>query len=269
VLLCAGTDVMNRYEQVINNLDIKIFEKIKTQLSENDKQSLLACQTATRKLKPNYNYLEIGSYLGGSIQPHLLDEKCALIYSIDKRPLHQPDERGVAYTYLNNSTARMLELLQEIAPIQKIKTIDGDTRNDITPSQVTEKIQLCFIDGEHTDQAVLSDFKFCLEVLDENGAIIFHDAPITYNGIANCVKYLEEKSVKFRAYSLPDIIFVLEIGDFPIHQSHAVIDRLTNNYKSYLYSLQYNDYYRQFSNKAPFRFYRKFMVKWRGLNRFD
>jgi len=259
---------MSNFEQAISNLDIKIFERIKSQLSENDKQSLLACQLAVRELKTDYNYLEIGSYLGGSIQPHLQDEKCARVYSIDKRPLHQPDNRGVDYTYLNNSTKRMLELLGEIAPTDKIKTIDGDTRQ-IKPSEVTEKMQMCLIDGEHTDEAVFSDFKFCLEVLDTNGAIVFHDAPITYNGISTCVEHLKQNNIKFRAYGLPDIVFAIEIGDFPMHKNAAILDRLTNNHTSYLYSLQYNDYYRQFANKKPFLLYRKFMTKWKGLNKFE
>jgi hypothetical protein len=259
---------MNNFEQAISSLDLKIFEKIKSQLSDNDKQSLLACHLAARELLPEYNYLEIGSYLGGSIQPHLQDERCKLVYSIDKRPLNQPDNRGVDYTYLNNSTKRMLELLAEVAPVDKIKTIDGDTRS-ISPSQITEKMQLCFIDGEHTDAAVLSDFKFCLEVLDANGAILFHDAPITYNGIANCIEHLKAKDIKFRAYGLPDIVFAVEIGDFPMYKSEKILERLTNNHHSYLYSLQYNDQYRQFVNKTPFRLYRKFMTKWKGLNKFD
>lgn len=259
---------MSNFEQAISNLDTKIFEKIKSQLSDNDKQSLLACHLATRELAADYKYLEIGSYLGGSIQPHLLDERCARVYSIDKRPLNQPDNRGVDYTYLNNSTQRMLELLAEVAPTGKIKTIDGDTRQ-ISPSQIEEKMQLCFIDGEHTDAAVLSDFKFCLEVLDTSGAILFHDAPITYNGIAACVEHLKENNIKFHAYSLPDIVFAIEIGDFPLHKNAKIMERLTNNHASYLYSLQYNDYYRHFANKTPFRLYRKFMIKWKGLNKFD
>ena len=63
---------MTDFEQSINNLDLRLFEKINSQSDDNDKQSLLACQLATRQLTDSYNYLEIGSYLGGSIQPHLL-----------------------------------------------------------------------------------------------------------------------------------------------------------------------------------------------------
>jgi hypothetical protein len=265
-----GSIFMTGFEQSINNLDLKLFEKISSQSSENDKQSLLACQLAAREMTGGYVYLEIGSYLGGSIQPHLLDEKCIRIYSIDKRPLVQPDARGVDFTYLNNSTARMLENLKQIAPEQigKIATIDGDTR-EIPPSKIEEKATLCFIDGEHTDEAVMADFKFCLQVLAQDGAIIFDDAPIVYNAIAEAIEHLKRRAIKFRAFSLPDKLFAIEIGDFPLHENRAILERLLNNYQGYLYALQSNDLYRRFVNKKPFLLYRKMMVKLKGWNKFD
>ncbi len=261
---------MSDFEQLISGLDLKLFEKIPSQSSDNDKRSLLACQLAARELAPGYNYLEVGSYLGGSIQPHLLDEKCARIYSIDKRPEKQPDERGAEYTYLNNSTARMMEKLREVAPekLDKITTIDGDTRS-LDPSQINEKIQLCFIDGEHTDEAAVSDFKFCLKVLDTNGAIVFHDAAITYNGLDECVKYLQDNQINYRAYNLPDIVFAVEIGDFPLHQNPAIRERLLNNHVGYIYSLQANDNFRRFFNKPVFKLYRSITGLWKRNNTFE
>lgn len=258
---------MQNFEQLLSNLDLKLFEKIPSQSTDEDKQSFLAVQLAVGEIKANYNYLEIGSYLGGSIQPHLMDDKCAKIYSIDKRPTHQPDERGLDYVYQNNSTARMLDQLKKVAPekLDKLVTIDGDTR-ELQPYRVDDKIQFCFIDGEHTDQAVISDFNFCLNVLDENGIIAFHDAQITYNGIADCIEFLENSGRKFRAYSLPHIVFVIEIGDFPIHKNPKILDFLTNDYKSYLFSLQYNDTYRRFANRFPFKMLKRFYVKVRGGN---
>ncbi len=160
----------------------------------------------------------------------------------------------------------MLELLSEIAPTDKIKAIDGDTRSEVKPSQIEEKIQMCFIDGEHTDEAVLSDFKFCLEVLDENGAILFHDSAINYNAIANCIQYLKDNQIEFRANSLPDAVFVVEIGDFPLHKSPPIMERLLNNHVGFIFQMQYNDYYRQFINKKPFQLYRRLMTKLKGTN---
>ena len=257
---------MTDFENSINKLDLRLFETIPSQSTDHDKQSLLAVELAVRELAGEYNYLEIGSYLGGSIQPHLLDSKCRRIYSIDKRPHSQPDERGVDYVYQNNSTARMMETLAQVSENrEKITTIDGDSKT-VNPSQITDKIQLCFIDGEHTDAAVVSDFKFCLRVLDDNGAIVFHDAQITYNGIADCIKYLDGSGLDFKAYVLPHIVFVVEIGDFPLHKNSAIAERLRDNYHSYLFALQNNDHYRRFANRFPFGLMRRLLLKIRGGN---
>jgi predicted O-methyltransferase YrrM len=259
---------MSDFETAVAALDLSLFEKIESQSTDDDKRSLLACQLATRVLRPGYNYLEIGSYLGGSIQPHLIDPLCARIFSIDKRPEKQPDARGVDYSYLNNSTGRMMQRLAEVAPTEKVTTIDGSAR-DLKPTIVDASIDLCFIDGEHTDDAVFSDFKFCLATLNRSGAILFHDASVTYNGIDRCLKYLNEMERPFRGYSLPNEVFVIEVGAFPLHRHEKIMDRLTDNYGSFIYCLQANDYYRQFANKAPFRLYRRLMAKWKGLNRFE
>ncbi len=259
---------MDDFETRIADLDLSLFAAIESQSTDQDKQSLLACQGAVRDLASRYAYLEIGSHLGGSIQPHLLDPRCARVYSIDKRPLHQPDERGVDYAYPNNSTQRMLQRLRQVAPDEmgKVEAIDGDTQG-ISPQRFEHSVQLCFIDGEHTDRAVISDFRFCLEMLEGRGAIVLHDAAIVYNGIAECLRQLDNESIAFRAYHLPSVLFVVEIGDFPLHQSPPVMDRLLNNHEGYLFSLQYNDHYRRFANREPFRTVRRLVAKVRAANR--
>ena len=258
---------MQNFDELLANLDLKLFEKIQSQSTDDDKRSFLAVQLAVRELRPSYNYLEIGSYLGGSIQPYLLDEQCAKIYSLDKRPLQQPDARGIDYVYQNNSTARMIEHLKKVAPdkLDKLTTIDGESRQ-IKPSAIADEITYAFIDGEHTDEAVVSDFKFCLGTLSKTGAIGFHDAQITYNGIAECVKIMEKEGRKFRAYSLPTNVFVIEVGDFPLHKNPQVLELLIDNHKSYLDSLQYNDNYRRFATRFPFGLLRRMYVKARKQN---
>src|SRR6185295_1456922 len=115
----------------IETLDLTLFENIESQTSDLDKRSLLACELAVRSLRDSYVYLEIGSHLGGSLQPYVVDEKCERIFSIDKRPPLQPDERGLNYKYENNSTARMLENLKKVsnAGLEKITCIDDDAAN--------------------------------------------------------------------------------------------------------------------------------------------
>ena len=148
---------MSEFNERLNALDISLFDKIQSQSTDDDRRSLLACESAVGNLQNGYMYLEIGSYLGGSIQPHLLDEKCARIYSIDKRPEVQPDARGYDWVYQNNSTARMIELLKGVSEnTDKLTTIDGDTvtqqtvtirdrdtlaQDRVPLSKVTEEIQ--------------------------------------------------------------------------------------------------------------------------------
>ncbi len=261
---------MNDFETKISELDISLFDAISSQSTDSDKESLLALQLAVRELTGNYNYLEIGSHLGGSIQPYLFDKRCSAVYSIDKRPEFQPDERGLDYNYRNNSTGRMIEMLREVSPegVAKITAIDGDTR-ETDSAVVKEKIHLCFIDGEHTDKAVFSDFRFCLDVLDKRGAIVFHDTQIVYNGVAMCLDYLENEGVSFKSYNLPSILFVVEIGDFSIHRHAKISELLLRGREGYLFSLQNNDEYRVFANKKPFLLYRRLIAKLKGSNRFE
>lgn len=160
----------------------------------------------------------------------------------------------------------MMEKLAEVsADLAKITTIDGDSKT-IGSSEIKDKVQLCFIDGEHTDEAVVADFNFCLQVLDTNGAIVFHDAQITYSGIADCIAHLEANNIKFNAYALPNVVFVIEIGDLPLHQNAEIAERLRNNHQSFLFALQNNDHYRRFSNRFPFGMLRRMMLKVRGGN---
>jgi predicted O-methyltransferase YrrM len=253
--------------QRISTLDTSVFESIPSESSENDKRSLLACQNAMRNLRSGYGYLEIGSYLGGSIQPHLLDPLCARIVSIDKRPEEMPDNRGLTYKYPQNTTARMTELLREVEPSQldKLVCIDGES-SDLDPAMIDGPIDLCFIDGEHTDRAVLADFHFVKRVLGDSGAVVFHDAQIVYNGLTTIIADLRASGQRFHAYSLPDYMLVIEIGSAPLHQDPRIAAMLVDNHVGYLASLQANDHYRRIANLPPVRLARSVRARIRRTN---
>src|SRR5262245_59764310 len=104
------------FESRIERLDLSLFSGIESLTTDLDKRSLLACQLAVRHLRDSYVYLEIGSHLGGSLQSHVLDDRCEHIFSIDKRPARQPDERGQDDQYPDNSTDRMLDNLKSVSP---------------------------------------------------------------------------------------------------------------------------------------------------------
>jgi hypothetical protein len=253
---------MTTFATRLEGLDTTLFSAIASQSSENDQRSLLACQLAVRSLAPGYIYLEIGSHLGGSIQSHLLDESCAHIYSIDKRTAVQLDERGVPFEYPENTTQRMLERLSRIAPdsMAKLTCIDGDSRQ-VPPEAIERRPELCFIDGEHTDRAALDDFRLCLTALADRGAIVFHDSQIIYNALQAIVNELCAMKVPFHAYNLPDSVFVIELGEFPMHEASRIQAMLIDNHIGYLAALHSSDPYRRFANRAPFKFVRRLKAK--------
>jgi hypothetical protein len=206
-----------QFKSRIEGLDTTFFSQIMSQTTDADKKSLLALQACTRANTEKYIYLEIGSYLGGSIQPHLLDPKCAKIYSIDKRQLVSRDERVEEPGYPGNTQEHMLSLLTALDPknIGKIECLDGDTRS-ISPSLIREAPNLCFIDGEHTPSAVVGDFDFCARVCAESATIVFHDAQTVFRGLRSVVSKLKRCGRKFSAHALSDMVYSICLDKSPL-----------------------------------------------------
>ena len=201
----------------IQGLDATLFSEIMSQTTDADQKSLLAIQACTRAGSETYVYLEIGSYLGGSIQPHLLDPKCRKIYSIDKRQLISHDERVEKPDYPGNTQKHMLSLLTALdrENVAKIECLEGDTRS-IPPSLIREAPNLCFIDGEHTPSAVVADFDFCRRVCAANATIVFHDAQTVFRGLRSVISKLKKSRRKFSAHALSDMVYAICLDDSAI-----------------------------------------------------
>ena len=201
---------MQTFKSRLDELDLSLFSAISSQSTEGDHRSWLAVQRAIRA--PSYNYFEIGSYRGGSLQQHLVDPMCASIVSIDVRQFAVPDDRGNAITYEANSTEQMLGSLQKIAPTQKITTLECDA-SEIDPAALPAKPDFCFIDGEHTREAVISDFEYCYKICSTNAAICLHDARIIHPAITYILSFLRKNKVHFRAGRLPDDTFGIFLNE--------------------------------------------------------
>jgi hypothetical protein len=156
----------------------------------------------------------------------------------------------------------MIERLNGVSPgaAEKIECIDGDV-SEVDPGRISEKPELCFIDGEHTDRAAWNDFNFCFRMMAPNGAVYFHDSMIVYNSLSRIVEFLEDKGITFNAYNLPDAVFVIEIGNFKMHRHPAIARMLVNNHVGYLSALHFNDQYRRFANRPLFRTLRNLRMK--------
>jgi hypothetical protein len=97
----------------------------------------------------------------------------------------------------------MLDNLRRIAPDQldKIICFDGDF-TEVPASQIPESPNYCFIDGEHTYSAVLSDFECCLNVCAPDAAICFHDDRVIYPAIGEILTSLHRRGIPFTARKL-------------------------------------------------------------------
>lgn len=198
------------FEDAIAQLNTGLFQ-IETQTSDDDRRSLLAAQKAVRKSRDSYVYLECGSHLGGSLLPHLMDSRCRLAYSIDKRPLVQPDERGTDFHYPKNSTQRMVKVLGSFVPpenLAKLRCFDLDA-NELTANEISEKPDLVLIDAEHTNHAVFSDFLSLYTICGSSTVFLFHDANLIFSGLLNIETFLRYEKVTFESHFFPDVVFVL------------------------------------------------------------
>jgi len=248
---------MTEFERRIAALDTTLFDAIPCQLYEDDRQSLLAVQQAMRERVGSYRYLDIGSYMGGSLQPYLLDPRCERIFSIDKRPPSTPDDRGLPVVYPENTTAAMMNNLCSIDPgaDRKVIAFEADA-SQIERGAIKPGPEICFIDGEHTVGAVMSDFAFCREVALPQSVICFHDANIVFPALARIVQDLQTDHVPFEAYALPSYVFVIELGGIRLHSDPVVATLLLQNWKAYLPSLISMEHYREVYNTTPVRMLR-------------
>jgi len=202
-------------------LDLGLFFGISGQSDAGDRRAWLAVQRSIRRA--GYVYLETGSYLGGSIQQHLLDPLCTRIISIDSRRSLALDDRGETIQYPENSTENMLANLRRIdaTSLGKLVTFDVDA-SEIDPLDIPAAPHFCFIDGEHTRAAVLSDFEFCLRVCDPDAAICFHDARIVDSALREILSILNHRKIPVSALRLGGDTFGIFLRNCPVVDDHFI-----------------------------------------------
>ena len=110
----------------------------------------------------------------------------------------------------------MLENLRHVASdqVDKIVCFNSDAK-DVDRRQLPAAADFCFIDGEHTRTAVVSDFEFCLSAAAENAAICFHDDLITWRAIADVPASLQQRGIPYTARKLEGGTFGIFLRDCP------------------------------------------------------
>ena len=175
---------------------------IESQTSPTDKLALLQVRNILKRTLPAYDYLEIGSFLGGSLTPFLRDPQCRRILSVDERNRQQPDERGVKYDYSGITHQTMIDNLKNHGfDVGRLQTFDGSI-SDYHGS--AGKFDAVFIDGEHTNFACFRDFIHGIKLLREDSVIVFHDSTLIYQALRIIQEYLVAAGERFRFVKVQD-----------------------------------------------------------------
>jgi len=205
----------------VDSLDEQLFSFIESETTEWDRRSLLALHSAVAQTLGNFSYLEIGSFLGGSLQAVMRDPRCTHVISIDPRPAESPDERGRDSIYEHNTTDHMLGLLRRVPDVDmgKLSTLEQGT-DSLRVSQLPVLPDYCFIDGEHTNGAALRDARFCAEAIRGVGLIAFHDYPVVGEAIRAFLR--ETWRDVSHAVAFNGNVFAVELGGRAILRSDVV-----------------------------------------------
>lgn len=217
----------------IQGLDLTLYNAIESQSSHCDKEDWLAVQRLVRNgmlgYDYGYTYLEIGSHLGGSIQPHLLDPRCKQIVSVDSRPLACPDDRQQkTVKYTGNSTQRMKDNLTALEPegMKKLLCVEGSSA-DLTLPIFIHSPKFCLIDAEHTHAAAMSDFLACMRVCDPRAVICFHDAQVIIPALRDALHHLNQLGIPFTARAMREYNFMI-ILDRSVAKDPWILNNSTN-----------------------------------------
>ncbi len=182
--------------------DLTEYFPIQSQTSSSDKHFLLAAIELVTAQKKRYSYVEVGSFLGGSLTPFLKDNNCYHVLSIDERERKQPDERGANFDYAGITHETMIDKLNSVGiSTDKLQTYDGSV-DTIEPS--AQSFDLAFIDGEHTDYACVRDFLWILPMAKPDSLIMFHDSSLVFKGIRIIQLYLRKIGIPFQFFKKKD-----------------------------------------------------------------
>jgi hypothetical protein len=216
--------ISDENRRLLKDRDIRMYELVPSQTSPGDRRSLLELQRMVREKHGTYVYLEIGSFLGGTLTPFCIDEACRAIYSVDARVVTAPNEGSCLTSDYGSHTS--LAMRQRLAAAtgfdsSKLLCLDSDMRN-VAEDALPQKPHLVFIDGEHTNTAVFSDFVAVEKFLAADAVIAFHDYWCVEGGVQRCLEHLRERGNRFSAVKLEGEVFAVFLdGRMPLKSDYV------------------------------------------------
>lgn len=149
---------------MITKKSLGIVEKITQKVPSFHHHYHILYDIANMIKKEKITYLEIGAYAGASAILMLHNEKVEKVFSID---IGKPVEKN---TVLKN--------VSDFFKDDRYNYILGNSQKDKTINSILTKIKevdILFIDGDHTFQGVIKDFKNYSPIVSKGGYIIFDD----------------------------------------------------------------------------------------------
>jgi len=136
----------------------------------------------------NPECVEIGRYQGGSTI--LMSSAGGRIFSVDAHVFKH--ESGVFGGRLDDYLGIVLHLL---GIKDRVMMVVADSQNYNT-ANLKEKVDLIFIDGDHTYEGVKKDYYNWIKTVKPGGYVLFHDAGKTKN-VADVRRFIKEIPLKY------------------------------------------------------------------------
>lgn len=154
-------------------------------------------------------YMEIGSYCGGSAALMLSHPNKTHVYCIDPLNLNKSHYGGTMSQY--ETLKQNLESRKENNTYEIFKYYSNDNRLLTNLKERNIKVDILFIDGDHSYNAVLNDFYNYHEFVNPGGFIVLDDyldkenSPQVRPAVDKIVKDIKEKKLPYEIIgSLPN-----------------------------------------------------------------
>ena len=133
--------------------------------------------------------LETGRFNGGSLFVMACAARAGLpIHSIDIDP---------------RNDALLRDLLEQHCPAANVSLIVGDSQNTTYPE--VGKVDLLFIDGDHTYEGCLADAENWYGHLEDHGHLLFHDSYLGTHGVQRAIADLMSRHPELQVIQSPFI----------------------------------------------------------------
>lgn len=139
-----------------------------TDLTDGEIKTIAAFVITNEKRKPDARYLEVGVLAGTTIRFCKTYTRTTHFVGVDLFESYVPDPNN---THISDAF-RMEDVVRKVG--DRATFIKGSS-HDVLPT-MNDKFDFIFIDGNHTYEATMNDFKDCINLLADGGYIAFHNA---------------------------------------------------------------------------------------------